>query len=293
MQATLSSTVRLGLAAALALLSIPALAKKGGTPLTFTEVNLNWFGLDGSPDNNAGDETRVDSIRQYLQDQGLMADVMAFEEIVDLDMLKSGILDDAYSCASYDRDDPKHQHVVICVRQGLTFAPADGADGYALESVDVNGHLRPAVHGIVEDAAGRRLAHVFAVHLKAMPDKSDVRLQQVQALGDYLANRRAGGEPVVILGDWNTYASDPENFQKVLGPNGLRLAEEPEPYTWASVTENFPPAKFDRVWMSDALAGKVASLHVIGPCSSGDKTEIGDYNTDVSDHCPVSLKLDL
>lgn len=249
--------------------------------LTITEANLNWFGNRG--------ETRAPTIKSFFQQEELMADVMAFEEIVDINLLKRGVLAERYDCHSYDRNG-NHQFVVICNKKGLRFEPADG-NGFALEAVDVTGHLRPAVHGILKTAAGRRLAHVFAVHLKAMPEFSEVRMSQVGKLVDYLA-AAAKSDPVILLGDFNTFADDPERMDAAFAAIGLEQLELPEAYTWASATESYPPAKFDRVWMSPSLLRKVQDKRVVGPCNDADQATLKKYNKEVSDHCPVALRME-
>lgn len=256
-----------------------------GESLTFSEINLNWFGRGGT-------EPRSQTIRKFLRDQGLMSDVMAFEEIVDRARLERDVLGGDYTCHSYQRSAANHQYVVICHKKMFKLEIAPGAASYALESVDVTGHLRPAVHGILTTASGRPLLHVFAVHLKAMPESGAVRLSQIGKIAAYL-DAGPTREPVVLLGDFNTFAEDPSTFDRALAVVDLRQVDLPEPYSWASTTEHFDPAKFDRVWVSTALTAAVSHARIVGPCSSGDDTLIGPYNNDVSDHCAVTLTVDI
>lgn len=258
--------------------------------LSLSEINLNWFGLNGSPNNALGSETRTASIRQFFLANHLLTDVMVFEEIVDLKLLQSSVLNNEYACHTYDRADPKHQHVVICHTAKFRLDPADGSSGYELATVDVTGHLRPAVHGILKTLDGTRVAHIVGVHLKAKPDQSPLRTKQVQALETYLTHL-SSVEPVVVMGDFNTYASDPENFNRTFSGASLQQLESPEPFTWASSTENFAPAKFDRVWITSSLQRQVTYDEVLGPCSSGNASAISTYNKAVSDHCPVRIVL--
>ena len=51
------------------------------------------------------------------------------------------------------------------------------------------------------------LLQIVGVHLKAMPDKSDVRREQVQMISDYLADRQ-DEEPAIVVGDFNAYGDD-------------------------------------------------------------------------------------
>ena len=256
--------------------------------VSFTEFNGSWFGLNGDPNNSSGNEQRVPEWRKFLQNNTLLSDVLIFEEIVDINLLTSSVLNDKYTCQTFTRSNPKIQHVVICVKPQLRLDVADDANSYALEQVDVTGTLRPAVHGILKTQDGRRLAHIFGVHLKANSDMSATRLKQTQIIADYIKNQKAH-DPVIIMGDFNTFGTDPASMENQFKVDNLVELSLPEPYTWASVTENFPPAKLDRVWLSDALVSHVSYAHVIGPCSSGDTSAIASYNNKVSDHCPTKM----
>ena len=273
--------------------SAVAQERGGVTPLSrairITDINLDWFGLNGSPSNSS--ESRAPTIKAFLTDHNLLGDVMVFEEIVNLPMLEHDVLGGKYTCHSYQRTDPKHQHVVLCVGAGFTLEPVSASDGYALESVDTSGHLRPAVHGVLKNSAGKALAHIFGVHLKATPASASVRLAQVAKLSDYLASEPTG-LPVLLLGDVNSYDDFPQ-MDSALEKVGLTQIEEDAPFTWASATESFAPAKLDRAWISSSSFADVQEHHVEGPCSSGDKTQIATYNHDVSDHCAVTMTVAL
>ena len=257
-------------------------------PISLVELNGSWFGINGDPNNSLGSETRVDTWRKFLQNNALLSDVMVFEEIVDLDLLQNSVLDNQYKCQSYTRPNPKYQHVVICVKPEYRFDIAEGSTSYVIEQVDVNGALRPAVHGILKTQDGTRIAHLFGVHLKANGDKSAVRLQQTQIIANYIKSEKIH-DPVIIMGDFNTFGTDPADMENQFKVDGLIELNTPEPYTWASVHENFPAAKLDRVWISNTLAPRVLSAHVVGPCNSTDRAQLTTYNDTVSDHCPTKV----
>ena len=257
-------------------------------PFSITEFNASWFGLNGDPNNELGNEPRVNDLKEFLQKNSLFTDVMVFEEIVDIGLLKSAILNNSYDCQSYERDDPKSQHIVICVKPEFRFDMAENASSYVIEEVDLSGNLRPAVHGILKTQDGTRLAHIFGVHLKANSEKSAMRLKQTQFIADYL-KREPSVDPVIIVGDFNTFGTDPVDMEKQFGTAGLLELDLPELYTWASVREHFPPAKLDRVWISNTLVPKIKSAHVVGPCNSPDKKLLAVYNATISDHCPTTI----
>jgi len=261
----------------------------GKAPLSFTQMNIKWFGLNGSPNEDGGNETRVQSIRAHLENNNLLSDVMVFEEIVDVELLTTGILEDKYRCHSYDRPDPKHQHVVLCHLKKYRLDPGPGTKDLIMDELDLNGRLRPAVHGVLKDYKGRSVFHIIAVHLKAMPDMSEVRMQQVKLIADYLASigKRT---PVAVMGDFNTYGSDPEDISDLFADVGLEEVHSPEDFSWASASESYPRAKFDRTWMSHAAAANVKASNVVGPCNNSTQTALETYNRKVSDHCAVKIE---
>lgn len=254
-------------------------------PLSITTFNIKYFGLNGDPESSAT-ESRADAIREHLSRERLFTDVMVFEEIVDVEMLKRDVVGPAYTCRSYDHPNPEHQHVVVCVRGEFVFAPATDDDNYALEDVTLGqARYRPAVHGVVKSRRGQPLLHVFGVHLKAYPEFSNERLQQADIIADYL-NQRGDDAPVIILGDFNTYNQDvselSERFARV--DRGLTLVEVPGPYTWRSASSGH---KLDHVWISSDLTA--GDARIAGPCATTHRDTIASYLRSVSDHCPVTL----
>ena len=266
--------------------------------VSFTELNIKWFGAketivdNQTPQTRSLQETRTKSIRKFLSDNKLLSDVMIFEEIVDVDLLQSDVLGKTYQCHSYENSDAKHQHVVICHKNNYIFSISDDDENYSLESVNVSGRLRPAVHGILKTKNNKHIAHVFGVHLKANPNMSDVRLNQVNKLVEYINNQEDRSDPIIVMGDYNTYNEDPAAIEKIFKKAQMTELEIPKSYTWASSSEEYEPAKFDRVWMSKNIISKVKSSDIKGPCNSGDKKLIAEYNQKVSDHCPVTLTIE-
>src|SRR4051812_15567335 len=81
-------------------------SRASASTVTISELNIEWFGTNGGP--AGGRETRGPSLRRHLHDHGLLADVMVFEEVVDLDLLKSEVLANEYECQSYYRASRTH-----------------------------------------------------------------------------------------------------------------------------------------------------------------------------------------
>lgn len=271
-QVLLLSLVSLGLHSAAATAS-PA------RTVTVTYMNVEWFGLHA-------DEARAPTVKQFFDDNRLWADVMVFEEIVNVDLLRSQVLAGNYKCQSYANSAANHQHVVVCYKNQYSLAKASDDDNYTLENVQMN-TLRPAVHGILKDASGNRLLQVMGVHLKAMPDKSDVRREQVQMISDYLADR-ADQEPAIVVGDFNSYADDEAAFAEIFGDT-MKPVTIREENTFRDARYR---GKFDLAFVSPEISPGITE-RVVGPCNGGTAAQVTTYNREVSDHCPVNLTVRL
>lgn len=268
--------------------SVLAANRAPATTLSFTTFNVKWYGLNGRLEGAPGSETRAAAIRAHLQSNNLFTDVMAFQEVVDVNDLVRNVVGDGYSCESYAHSNSRHQHVVICVSSAYRFEVADDDDNFTLENVAMRDH-RPAVHGVVKTRRGTPVAHVMAVHLKAMPDYSETRLTQTRMIAEYMADIDAD-LPIVIMGDFNVFNSDPEDMQAIFDEYelGMRELEVVEANTYR--TPNLG-SKLDRIWARGMSTA--ARPHAYGPCNAAasQRDKIAVFNRQVSDHCPVSFKL--
>ena len=267
-------------------------------PISITTFNIEFYGSNTVIGAESGAiqaiDDRDDSIRRFFQIAGIDADVFAFEEIVDTGALTKNLLQDRYDCHSYEHSNRGHQHVVVCNKKEFTFRIANDDDNYTWEDVAMT-TLRPAVHGILSKKNGRDLAHIIAVHLKAMPDRSAQRLEQTNMIAGHV-KARGDQLPVVMLGDFNTYEDDIERFTDAFHNSGVQMTPIEIPFDYTYRTSRYT-SKFDWFIVSDGV-GVLKEVDVAGPCnrswSSGTNyDDLAFYNESVSDHCPVSVVLDL
>lgn len=248
------------------------------TSISITNLNIEWF---GSNEN----EIRSQTIYNFLDVNNLFSDIMVFQEIVNFDLLNSDIAI-GYDCQTYENPNPKHQHIVICVKPQYHF------DMEILSQVNMNGRLRPAIHGIISEG-NQKLIHIFGVHLKAgsSSDMSKIRLEQIKIIENYIQKKKIN-DPIIIIGDFNTYGSDSAEMGKQFKSIGIKEVITPEEYSWASMTDRFvkfPFAKLDRVWVNNFVTETIA--HIVGPCNDSTADQISIYNKEVSDHCPVKVTI--
>jgi endonuclease/exonuclease/phosphatase family metal-dependent hydrolase len=263
-----------------------------GRDITVSTFNIAWYGLGGNPDNSPADETRDASLKSFIRRHLADSDVIAFQEIVDVERLVAQVLDNARNCYSYRNRDPKHQHVVICVKPELRFEPITADNNFTIESVAL-GYLRPAVHGVIKSRDGRRLMYLAAVHLKANPESADVRREQIQKLGEYI-RRNVRGIPVAIVGDFNTHGDDSIVFQDIFSDLNLPVEEIENRFDY-TYNDSQNQQKLDRIWVSRRVV-ETSSPRVFGPCNTSPDTQsnqaIRHYLRTISDHCPVKTTID-
>jgi endonuclease/exonuclease/phosphatase family metal-dependent hydrolase len=268
--------------------------------LTVTSFNIKIYGQKSATQETPTLEQRNSALKKFIEKDVPASDVMIFEEIMDKEALFKGVVSQ-YQCVSYDNARVEHQYVVVCAKAPFKLKmDKQNDDNYALEDVQMGSTgQRPAVHALVVDEKDNALLRVFGVHLSAFPNKSENRVKQAEIISAHL--KKADNKiPSMITGDFNTYPasltglalSDVELISEVWAKNNIVPASHPEAYTFRSPEFR---SKFDHFWISKSLNTKKV-VKVSGVCNSenDDETEsVKNYYRLVSDHCPVSLSIDV
>ncbi len=262
-------------------------------PLQVVTFNMKWFGLGGGIAGNFGDEFRDSWIFEFsatpMGGGFLQADVLVLEEVVEPSRLKRLVPN--HVCHSYITTSFRHQHVVVCVRQGLTFEPDGGDDNYALESVSMGGDLRPAVHGtVVETATGTKRFHLIGVHLKADRDESAKRLEQMKLIKAFMDNNINDGLPIVMTGDFNLFDENGDLAQMEALLAGTVKAVPSTRTTYRGFSR---ARQFDLFFVSPSML-PMGSPYVPDICQADHQGRVRFDNLEfyrqmVSDHCPVKI----
>lgn len=272
----------------------PAEASPSVPSLTFVTFNAEWFGLGGARENGPEDEYRQTSVRNFFAKEVPQGDVYVFEEIVDPRIVQGSLVPATFNCLTYENHAPKHQHVVLCAHPRLKFQrePTDNNDIIDEVAIDPQ-RSRPALHIIIADEKNTPLVRVVGVHLKAYPDESQTRRQQATAIATYLQGVADPKLPVVITGDFNTFNDDEDAITKILASAKLVYAQNPQKFTFRTSQYS---SRFDHFWISENLKldGPAWTYEVCNlPNTRKDMYRIRDYNKKISDHCPVSIKVNL
>ncbi|MCB0422561.1 MAG: endonuclease/exonuclease/phosphatase family protein [Bdellovibrionales bacterium] len=269
--------------------------------LKVSTFNVKWYGYKGDGEewrkvrNQERDGTLLDFMSKSIAD----SDVIFFQEIADTARLAQLMTHFQMICYTYAFKSDMHQHVVACMKNIYRFEVAMDDNNLELENT-ATGFLRPVLHGILVRAAdGAKLAHLFSVHLKAGPYHSHIRIKQLEALVQYIDQRKSP-YPAIIAGDFNNYVtssvdsrfSDVDYFNQIFAKTSSHIyrINNPWPYTYNNTKYS---NHFDHFWVSQRVQ-LLAQVAVYGACNSDDKTpgsylNLEYYNQAVSDHCPVSV----
>lgn len=272
-------------------------------PLKFATFNLGWYGLGGTMSGSSEKEYRDPYLKDFIAKYLMPVDAIAFEEVVDTERL-TNILPKGWHCTSYTDNNPTHQHVALCTSKNYEFGIVPYDNNNTVETVSgVSSRARPAVRvNLIQKSNNLVLVTLVGVHLKAYPYESDKRLVQMQALSEDL-NQNDPQIPIVILGDFNSYAKTKTNqkkddvglFQDILNQNTnlktlkyIKLKPTDLTYRKKALT-----AQFDQFFVKGAAQIKKPEVFSVcsTPNSGPDYFDINYYNKNISDHCPVSLEI--
>ncbi len=270
--------------------------------LKITTFNIRWFGLGGEITGLRSDEYRDQFIKEFLSTKYINTDIFLFQEIIDTDRL-SNIMDGlGHHCVSYRHEQFNHQHLMICLKKSLDIVPEKGDDDFIYPLVDNRPYLRPAIYGQVVDRYSRKpLVHLVGLHLKAGPTSIDMRLTQVKNLTKRIKEYKLKNIPVVVAGDLNTYRNSSDDtkvsdlvilgeaFQEV----GLTRRTSDYDYTYRSGGSG---NSFDHAYVSQTNESKYVEVwRACGKSVYKSKRfdNLSWYQRFISDHCPVSFRLEL
>lgn len=269
--------------------------------------NLEWFGLGGSMNGLPENETRDQALKDLIQNFIMPVDVISFQEVVDVKRLPA-ILPTGWICESYTHFNTKHQHVVLCASEKFSFENVSYDDNDTIETVAIEPYRsRPAVRSNLVDRISREIIMtVVGVHLKAFPQEGEKRKYQAKMISQDLAMNDPN-IPLVILGDFNTYPTDPKSPKSVgyaadaisdiegsLNDSltGVRHVTHDSQFTYRKKSTT---GQFDHVFIAGPIkpVGKSKTFPVCDNPNGEGVYNIKYYNQNISDHCPVVVELKL
>ena len=251
--------------------------------LTITSLNIEWFGRGGSIKGETTDEYRRSRLRDFLFNQIPTSDVFVFQEITNPHLLQEFLPE--LDCQTYSSKTTRHQYVVLCARMTLELKTT------ANHNVQLgNPHMRAAIVGTVKSESGK-LTQIIGLHLKAGPDHTRMRLDQIGQLNPDLQSEI----PTVIVGDFNTYPNDRTGLpmddahymDQIFQIHQMAQAPLKHP-TYLGYKNRY----FDRAWIKGA---NIERTKVFGPCNESSVlppySSTGFYKRFISDHCALQIQL--
>ncbi len=265
------------------------------SPLSIATFNIEYYGLAGNSTGTFKDEYRNPFLEEFMKDQIGEAQVIVFQEIVDVPALGSLMAKFNMTCRTYEKQATElHQYVVLCHKQEFRFESLREDGLYAMEEVKAgNTHVRPGLWGMLQDREGHPILQIVSVHLKAHKDGTALRLEQIKALSHKLEKDRVA-YPTIVIGDFNAHNNDKDEFAKIfaLNTSKLKLASYPQANSYRTYEIS---GAYDQAFISDYLNFKA---EVKGPCNLENQSgkrflNLDFYNRTISDHCPVLYQIDL
>lgn len=270
--------------------------------LKITTFNLRWYGLGGEISGQRSDEYRDPFITEFLSTKYINTDIFLFQEVIDTERLGQLMNGLGHHCVSYRHEQFNHQHLMICLKKSLDIVPEKGDDDYTYPLIENRPYLRPALYGQVIDRYSKKpLIHLVGLHLKAGPSSIDARLEQVNNLNKRVLEYRQNNLPVVIAGDLNTYRNsryeDKESDLVVLGDafKSIDVTRRTSDYDY-TYRNGGSGNVFDHFYVSDKTETKYVEIwRACGGSSRNTKRleNLSWYQRFISDHCPVSLRVDI
>ncbi|PQJ63773.1 metal-dependent hydrolase [Vibrio chagasii] len=269
-------------------------------PLTISSWNIEWLSTNEAVNKFSDKRDQVDFDKLGTYFQSLNADVVAFQEVDDVNAIQR-VAGDQYQILMSDRALPKNsnhqfkevnQYTGFAVRKGVPLT--DYAD-FPLETTS-NSKLRFASYIVIETET--KPIHMLSVHLKAgcsgayKSNRDCSRLkEQAQQLNKWIKQRERNNEYYAILGDFNhnlAYSRD-WMWKELTQYTDAQLATRKTRADCKvrSNRNNHRTHQFrsviDHIVVSESLNADPAKQQVF-------KTQdVLDYK--LSDHCPVSTTI--
>ncbi|MGI9888476.1 endonuclease/exonuclease/phosphatase family protein [Vibrio chagasii] len=269
-------------------------------PLTISSWNIEWLSTNEAVNKFSDKREQADFDKLGTYFQSLNADVVAFQEVDDVNAIQR-VAGDQYQILMSDRALPKNsnrqfkevnQYTGFAVRKEV--ALTDYAD-FPLETTS-NSKLRFASYIVIETET--KPIHMLSVHLKAgcsgayKSNRDCSRLkEQAQQLNKWIKQRERNNEDYAILGDFNhnlAYSRD-WMWKELTQYTDAQLATRKTRADCKvrSNRNNHRTHQFrsviDHIVVSESLNAAPAKQQVF-------KTQdVLDYK--LSDHCPVSTTI--
>jgi exonuclease III len=271
--------------------------------LIVSSFNINWFGLNGNQNGSLGTETRISFLKNFIEQNLSSSDIIIFQEIVDKNLFMNNLMKE-FRCISYeDTLNINHQFIVACIlNKNYDFVKISGESDYIAESVAVSSDLRPAlVFGVRDKVSSNVLFNIMGVHLKNGLTYGPTRLDQVNEVLNFI-NASLDENSFLIMGDFNTENPTPPIDEDLIDDlfmnNSLKSFSPLVPKSLYTYRNSNYFERYDLAYIESSDESKVSGVSVFSMCTNP-QTATYDffdriyYNSHISDHCPITVSVDL
>jgi len=266
--------------------------------ITVSTFNIRNFGTGGDYTSKLGSEHRFETVGQMISENLIDCDVMIFQEIFDVKLFTK-LIPSNYKFQTYEAEDKRHQHIVVCYKNDFIFEDALNS-GFILNGSSLGySSSRPALYGRLCSQDGKPLAHIVGVHLKSGSEHCRNRALQAEVITNYFKMFKPK-LPVVVTGDFNTQTrfstfkeqDDVTDLSDIFSEVGLVKLKNP----LKTFRTSWESHDLDHFWVcSKSILSD--ETWVYDPTTylklGDDKKSLNAYYTEVSDHVPVKTTIKL
>lgn len=254
--------------------------------LNIVSFNIRCFGFDGDYYARHRIESRLTTLKTFIELNYSDVDVFILQEIMDLELVHK-ILPEGFKTYHYAHEYERHMFVVLACKEPLNFSDLQIVPNTTLDETT----SRPAIYGQL-NLNKTPIAHILGVHLKSGFEHTDKRIFQCEQIGLFLEGLKLK-LPVIMGGDFNSHfktrtskKKDDLEYLQALFEKQLTLVEH-HTKTYVLPTEI---AQLDHFWIQSC---KVKSIQVYDVMFYAEGNALKNYYREISDHLPVQLKVEI
>lgn len=253
--------------------------------LHLATFNIRCFGFNGDYSRKKPFESRINTLKEFISKYLTPVDLFVFQEIMDPSLLQK-ILPEDLKISTYQHTYNRHMFVVFAYRENLSIHQMEVIPNTAVDSTK----SRPALYAQIAFNE-KPILELVGVHLKSKHGHTQTRKEQAISISTYIKNRGLK-TPKVIAGDFNSHTRDKtfqdkddiDYFKEILG-NEFKCPK----HTNATFLSKEDHIQLDHFFVQGA---KVLDHHVFNHENYGQVEPFKKYFHEISDHLPVSLKIE-
>lgn len=246
-----------------------------------SSFNIKCLGTNGIYQGDFGTEERVDSIKSFISEHLFDSDVIFLQEIVDVSLLKH-MLPKNFKTLTYEHPFKKHQFIVVAYRFNTCKI---NIMEKVPESAINQTVSRPAIYinlTLLNNQQISQSYNLVGVHVKSGDKKEHLRDYQISTIIHYLKSKNLI-KNLIVLGDFNV-TSEEEKIRLDEKFKELNLVRAP-------LGKDTYQTKWESKEIDLCYHSSNFKNHKMTTFSVDDYGGIERFNTEISDHTPISFEI--